>query len=55
MEVELRKISEDLHMEELWEEFKKNNFYVGDLDWKTVISYVEEMMKKYCGTAYIIS
>ena len=39
-------ISDDLHMEELWEQFKKSNFYVGELEWKSVIDYVEKIMKK---------
>lgn len=28
-------------------EKRKSNFYVGDLEWKNVIDYVENMMKKY--------
>ena len=34
-------------MAELWAQFQKSNFYVGDLAWKNVIGYVENMMKKY--------
>ncbi|MBQ7943772.1 MAG: nucleotidyl transferase AbiEii/AbiGii toxin family protein [Lachnospiraceae bacterium] len=41
----LHMISSDLHMEELWVQFRKNNFYVGDLEWKIVIDYVENVMK----------
>ena len=36
----LNMISDDLHMEELWEQFRKSNFFVGDIDWKSVIDYV---------------
>lgn len=32
---------------ELWGQFQKSNFYVGDLEWKSVIDYVENTMKKY--------
>lgn len=39
-------ISEDVHMEELWNQFKNNNFYVGDLKWKVVIDYVSKFMKE---------
>lgn len=46
IEATLHLISDDLHMEELWEQFKKNNFYVGELEWKSVIDYVEKIMKK---------
>lgn len=28
-------------------EKRKSNFYVGDLEWKNVIDYVENTMKKY--------
>lgn len=45
IETTLHLISEDLHMEELWRQFRKNNFYVGDLEWKTVIDCVENTMK----------
>lgn len=47
IEATLHLISDDLHMEELWEQFKKSNFYVGELEWKNVIDYVENTMKKY--------
>lgn len=40
-------ISDDLQMEELWAQFQKSNFYVGDLAWKNVIGYVENTMKEY--------
>jgi hypothetical protein len=43
----LHLISDDLRMAELWGQFQKNNFYVGDLEWKNVIDYVENTMKKY--------
>ena len=46
IEATLHLISDDLHMEELWEQFKKSNFYVGELEWKSVIDYVEKIMKK---------
>lgn len=36
----LNMISDDLHMEELWEQFRKSNFFVGDIDWKSVIDYI---------------
>lgn len=47
IEVTLHLISDDLQMAELWAQFQKSNFYVGDLAWKNVIGYVENMMKKY--------
>ena len=47
IEAVLHLISNDLHMAELWEQFQKSNFYVGDLEWKSVIDYVENTMKKY--------
>ena len=40
-------VSNDLLMAELWGQFQKSNFYVGDLEWKNVIDYVENTMKKY--------
>ena len=43
----LRLVSDDLHMAELWKQFQKSNFYVGDLEWKSVINYVENKMKMY--------
>ena len=43
----LHLVSDDLHMAELWGQFQKSNFYVGDLEWKSVIDYVENTMKKY--------
>lgn len=46
IEATLHLISDDLHMEELWEQFKKSNFNVGELEWKSVIDYVEKIMKK---------
>ena len=47
LEATLHLISDDLQMEELWAQFQKSNFYVGDLAWKNVIGYVENTMKKY--------
>ena len=47
IEATLHLVSDDLHMEELWRQFQKSNFYVGDLEWKSVIDYVEDTMKKY--------
>ena len=47
IEVTLHLISDDLQMAELWAQFQKSNFYVGDLAWKNVIGYVENTMKKY--------
>ena len=47
IEATLHLISDDLRMAELWGQFQKNNFYVGDLEWKNVIDYVENTMKKY--------
>lgn len=38
-------ISEDVHMENLWIQFKSNNFYVGELKWGDVIDYVSITMK----------
>ena len=46
IEATLHLISDDLHMEELWEQFKKSNYYVGELEWKSVIDDVEKIMKK---------
>ena len=45
--LKLHLISDDLQMAELWAQFQKSNFYVGDLAWKNVIGYVENTMKKY--------
>lgn len=39
-------IAEDVHMKELWKQFKGSNFYVGDLKWETVIDYVSRSMKE---------
>lgn len=47
IEATLHLISDDLHMAELWGQFQKSNFYVGNLEWKNVIDYVENTMKKY--------
>lgn len=47
IEATLHLISDDLQMAELWAQFQKSNFYVGDLAWKNVIGYVESTMKKY--------
>ena len=46
IETTLHLVSNDLHMAELWGQFQKSNFYVGDLEWKSVIDYVEKIMKK---------
>lgn len=51
IEATLHLIADDLHMEELWGQFKKSNFYVGDLEWKSVINYVENIMKNIKGSA----
>ncbi|MCF0230036.1 MAG: nucleotidyl transferase AbiEii/AbiGii toxin family protein, partial [Parasporobacterium sp.] len=40
-------IADDLHMKDLWEQFKNGNFYVGDLEWEAVISFVGSIMKEY--------
>ena len=47
IETTMHLISEDFHMEELWRQFRKSNFYVGDLEWKNVIIYMENITKKY--------
>lgn len=47
IETTIHLISEDFHMEELWRQFRKSNFYVGDLEWKNVIIYMENIAKKY--------
>ena len=47
IEATLHLISDDLQMAELWAQFQKSNFYVGDLAWKNVIGYVENTMKEY--------
>ena len=47
IEATLHLVADDLHMAELWGQFQKSNFYVGDLEWKSVINYVENTMKKY--------
>ena len=47
IEVILHLVSDDLHMAELWGQFQKSNFYVGNLEWGSVIDYVENTMKKY--------
>ena len=47
IEATLHLISDDLHMADLWGQFQKSNFYVGNLEWKNVIDYVENTMKKY--------
>jgi predicted nucleotidyltransferase component of viral defense system len=47
IEETLNMISDDLHMAELWTQFQKSNFFVGDLEWDNVIDYVKKIMKKY--------
>ena len=47
IEVTLHLVSNDLHMAELWGQFQKSNFYVGNLKCGSVIDYVEKTMKKY--------
>ena len=46
MEETLNLIANDSHMEELWIQFKNNNFYVGELEWITVITYVKDKIEK---------
>ncbi len=53
IEATLHLISDDLHMEELWEQFKKSNFYVGELEWKSVIDYVEKNNEEEFTMIYI--
>ena len=39
-------IEKDLHMQDLWQQFKKSNFYVGELEWNVVIGCVEDIFDK---------
>ncbi len=42
----LSKIKNDKHLFEMWEQFRKKNFYVGDLQWKDVLQEVLHTMSK---------
>ena len=53
IEATLHLISDDLQMEELWAQFQKSNFYVGDLEWKSVIGYVEKYDEEEFTMIYI--
>ncbi len=45
----LAMIAKDLKLEEMWERFKNRNYFVGNLDWKTVATYDVELVKKIVG------
>jgi len=47
IEYVLHLISEDIHMAELWIQFQKSNYYVGNLEWKSVANHVENTIKQY--------
>jgi len=47
IEATLQLIKDDLYLADLWVQFRKNNFYVGDLEWNTAIEYVVMVMKQY--------
>ena len=42
----LSKIKNDKHLFEMWEQFRKKNFYVGDLQWEDVLQEVLHTMSK---------
>ena len=42
----LLKIKNDKHLFEMWEQFRKKNFYVGDLQWEDVLQEVLHTMSK---------
>ena len=42
----LIKIKNDKHLFEMWEQFRKKNFYVGDLQWEDVLQEVLHTMSK---------
>ena len=42
----LEQLKEDGGMEQMWEQFRKNNYYVGDLRWGNVISYVVQVISE---------
>ena len=43
----LKLLVEDSHMKDLWEQFRKNSFYVGNLMWNDVIISVINTIQKY--------
>lgn len=43
----LIQIEENAGMEQMWEQFRKKNYFVGELEWKSMISYVAQMIHTY--------
>ncbi len=42
----LSMIIKDLELAKMWEHYKKANYFVGNLDWKTIVTYNAELVKR---------
>lgn len=47
MEQTLNAIAPDAGLEEMWDRFRRENYFVGELDWKEVVSFDIEVMRNY--------
>lgn len=47
MEQTLNAIAEDAGLEEMWNKFRRENYFVGELDWKEVVAFDIEVMRNY--------
>lgn len=47
MEQTLNAIATDAGLEEMWDRFRRENYFVGELDWKEVVSFDIEVMRNY--------
>lgn len=52
MELTLIQIQEDIGMAQMWERFKKGNYFVGDLEWKNVLKVVLQAINTYIVAEY---
>ena len=55
MKETLVQIEENVVMAQMWEQFRKKNYFVGDLEWEDVLSNVLQMIYKFTGENYEIS
>ena len=47
MKETLVQIEENAGMKQLWEQFRKKNYFVEDLEWEDVLSVVIQVISKY--------
>ena len=46
MKETLVQIEENAGMKQMWEQFRKKNYFVGDLEWEDVLSDVMQVISK---------